>query len=395
MPEVARIERLVKRLGTVLIIDVSESVAAAARRMKNNGIGCLIVVDVNEVVGILTERDIVDQVVACSVDPAVVEVRSIMSEHIVACQMETPISDAQHIMATKNIRHLPIVEKGVPIGMVSSRDILAYQLHETRTRLAHASKQARVAQEAKSELLSNVSYEIRTPMNSILGMTELAMDTHLTHEQRDCLGVVKNSAESLLGMINDLLDFSNISAGKVQLRSVEFELRDQVSRIIRTLGHRAEAKQLDLTCKILPDVPERVMGDPGRVCQVLVNLVANAIKFTDSGHVAVQVEAKEWGEDTALLQFSVADTGTGIPEEKQKVIFEGFRHAEESYTRMHEGLGLGLAISAQVIRQMGGNIWIESEVGKGSTFYFTVQLQPQKQPGGWEYRNKARQTTNG
>ena len=388
MSKVTRIEHLVKRMGRVLTIEPSAPVAAAAKLMKSNGIGCLVVVDANEVVGIITERDIIEQVVATSADPATTEVRKIMTDYVVTCSLDTPISEAEQIMGAHSIRHLPIMEGGVSVGMVSSRDIFTHELQEAKTRLAQASKQVRAAKEARSRLLSNVSYEIRTPMNGIIGMTELAMDTPLTAEQRDCLSIVKHSAESLLGMINNLVDFSKMSRGEVELETVEFELRDQIGRMIRTLGRRAEVKGLDLICKISPDVPERVIGDPGRLSQILVNLVTNAIKFTDSGSVTVRIETAEWTPEGAVLEFTVADTGIGIPPQKQEVIFDGFRHVEESYTRTHEGLGLGLAISSQLVSQMGGKLRVESEVGKGSSFHFTASLKLQKPPGEWRYTSR-------
>jgi len=388
MPEVSRIERLAKRMEKIVTIKATASVADAAKLMKSKHIGCLIVLDGMDIVGIVTERDVVEHVVASSVDPNSVEVSQIMTHHVVSCKMTTPVIEAQRIMAANGIRHLPIIENGKPKGMVSSRDIFALELHDAKAKLAETVKQAEVATRAKTELLSNVSHEIRTPMNAVIGMTELALDTPLTTEQRDCLSIVRNSAEALLGMINDLLDFSHMSIGKIQLQETDFDLRDKIGSIVRSLGRRAESKGLNLTCKILPDVPDRVVGDPGRLSQILVNIISNAVKFTDCGHVDIAVESEECTGEEGVLHFAVADTGIGIPPDKHQVIFEAFQHAENAYKRTHEGLGLGLAISADLIRRMNGDFWLESEVGKGSTFHFTVKLKLQPASKNWEYKSK-------
>ncbi len=388
MSKVIRIERLSKHIGQVETITPSETVAEAAKRMHDSRIGSLIVKEANEIVGILSERDIVAKVVAKLADTSAVEVRDIMTEHVVSCRMSTPLGEAQQIMAAHNIRHLPIIEEGAPIGMVSSRDIFAHQLREANVELAEVSKKAEVATEAKNHLLSNVSHEIRTPMNGIIGMTELAMDTTLTPDQRDCLNIIKHSAESLLGMLNDMLNLSQMEVGKTEFREMDFDLRSTIGTMMHALGMRAEAKGLNLTCKVMSDVPDRLVGDPAQLCQVLVNLTSNAIKFAESGQIDVRVETDHWFERDVILHFSVADSGIGIPKEKQEVIFEAFRHAEEPYRRKHEGLGLGLAISAKIVERMGGKIWLESEEGQGSTFHFTVRLQLQKRRPGWEYQNK-------
>ena len=379
MPEVTRIERLVKRVGQVLTIDASASVASAATSMKADHVGCLVVVDGRKIVGILTERDIVEQVVAASADPAAIAVRHIMTEHVISCPTTAPVKEAQRVMAAHGIRHLPVVDHGVPVGMVSSRDILAHELRVANVRLAAASKAAQEAVKAKSELLTNVSHEIRTPMSGLVGMTEQAMDTSLTPEQRGCLGVVRDSAESLLGMIDDLLDFSGMEAGRVELQETEFDLRESVVAMIGALRDEAENKGLDLTCEIAPDVPDRVVGDPERLSQVLMNITNNAVAFTDSGDVAVRIETEEWFENQVLLHFSVADTGVGISPDKQQVIFEAFRHAEDACARTRRGMGLGLAISAHLVELMQGRIWVESEPGMGSNVHFTVRLRLQVQ----------------
>jgi len=233
-----------------------------------------------------------------------------------------------------------------------------------------AKRRAEEATIAKGEFLANMSHEIRTPMNAIIGMTELALRTKLTSAQLDYLRTVKESGEALLALVNDILDFSKIEARKLSLDRVPFDFRDAVEDAVRLLAPRGHEKGLELGCRIRPDVPPVVIGDPGRLRQVLVNLVGNAVKFTDHGEVIIDVALERQEGDEVVLKFTVSDTGIGIPAEKQWQIFGPFVQADASTTRRYGGTGLGLAISSQLVELMGGRIWIESEVGRGSRFHF-------------------------
>jgi PAS domain S-box-containing protein len=318
--------------------------------------------------------------------------------------IEGQSAQCESVRLRKDGSLLPVEIFGVPIldeqflegmyGMyvdISTRKQAEEQLKKAKDAAEKAKESAEAANQAKSTFLATMSHEIRTPMNGILGMTSLLLDTPLTPEQRSDMAIIKGSAESLLNVINDVLDFSKIEAGKLEFETIPFELRKSVGEALKPLGFRAYEKGLELIYDVAPEVPEFLLGDPFRIRQVLVNLVGNAIKFTERGEILVRVDIVRQppapvDSNKSMLHFSVADTGIGIPESRQRAIFESFTQADGSTSREYGGTGLGLTISSRLVQMMGGAIWVESRKDSpGSIFNFTACLEVQSNAGpSWE-----------
>jgi two-component system sensor histidine kinase/response regulator len=299
---------------------------------------------------------------------------------LLSSSTDSPLQDRMEVVARHKTGVTFPAEMAISAITMGDSRIFAAFVHDVTERKAaerqmeESREAAEAASRAKSEFLANMSHEIRTPLNGVIGMTDLALETELTTEQREYMETVKLSADSLLNVINDILDFSKIEAGKVDIEVIRYDLRECLESTLKTLALRADEKGLELLCDINPAIPDALLGDPGRVRQITTNLIGNAIKFTAQGEVSLHVVAEQVEGAGSVLHFTVSDTGIGIAPEKLEKIFESFSQADTSTTREYGGTGLGLTISKRLIELIGGRIWIQSELGQGSHFHFTLPL---------------------